>query len=117
MSTRSLWLGDSELFTDDASLVDNHVGLAALAQATEQGYQSRGLVVIDRANHLGIARMRELAIALLDERTHPCAHPKELEGGRSITADNLVGPLAGMSMLDLHQAMLDGRACVNVHTL
>jgi hypothetical protein len=39
-----------------------------------------------------------------------------LLGQRKVTASDLVGPLAGMTLEDLKQAMLDGRAYVNVHT-
>ena len=39
-----------------------------------------------------------------------------LLGKRSVSSSDLVGPLAGMSLEDLKQAILEGRAYVNVHT-
>jgi hypothetical protein len=37
-------------------------------------------------------------------------------GEGTVTAADLVGPLAGMTLEDLREAILDGRAYVNVHT-
>jgi hypothetical protein len=39
-----------------------------------------------------------------------------LLGSRTVTSDDLVGPLAGMSFDDLRAAIEQGRAYVNVHT-
>jgi hypothetical protein len=39
-----------------------------------------------------------------------------LLGSRTVTSDDLVGPLAGMSLDDLRAAIEEGRAYVNVHT-
>jgi len=55
---------------------------------------------------------------------YPSAPPAQLIPGRSqgvlaqgtITAANLVGPLAGATLEDLIEAMADGQTYVNVHT-
>ncbi len=55
---------------------------------------------------------------------YPSAPPPQLIPGTfngvlasgTLTAANLVGPLAGMTLVDLHTAMLNGLTYVNVHT-
>jgi hypothetical protein len=55
---------------------------------------------------------------------YPSAPPEQLIPGTfngilaadTVTAANLVGPLAGMTLMDLHTAMLDSLTYVNVHT-
>ena len=55
---------------------------------------------------------------------YPSAPPAQLIPGRfdgvlaadTVTAANLVGPLAGMTLQDLREAMLDSLTYVNVHT-
>jgi hypothetical protein len=70
--------------------------------------------------HLAPAGVNGPVVAWL----YPSAPPAQLIPGRSsgilaqgtITADDLVGPLAGQSLDDLIEAMSTGNAYVNVHT-
>lgn len=72
--------------------------------------------VTDAHIHLGGAGVVGPPIVDLFDGVRSGAYNGLLVQGR-ITADDLVGPLAGMTMADLHQSMSSGQTYVNVHTL
>ena len=97
----------------------------AVFQLSKDGTELHYKLIVANIQNVTMAHIHLLPSTSVVVWLYPSAPPAQLIPGRSsgilatgvITSDDLVGPLAGMSLEDLLQHMAAGDTYVNVHTL